>query len=242
MATLHFSRGVNNYVTPALVGELADTLRSLDEDAQIRSVVLASAGKHFCAGADFGGEPQPGGMIDPQALYQQAMRLFETRKPIIAALHGAVIGAGAGLALVADFRVASTDCRISFNFNRIGIHPGFGLTHTLPRLIGVQHASLLFFTGRRLSADQALAMGVVDDLVEPENCLGQAQRLAAEIATSSPLAVQETRDSLRLGLLEQVRTMNERELRLQHGHFKTLDFAEGVRAMAERRPPAFQGR
>ena len=129
----------------------------------------------------------------------------------------------------------------AFNFNRIGIHPGFGLTHTLPRLIGPQQASLLFYTGRRITAEQALAIGLVDELAAPEHALARAQALAADIAASSPLAVQSTRASLRQGLAEQVRATNRHEWSQQQGHFQSLDFQEGVRAMAERRLPTFQG-
>lgn len=248
VATLTFQCPPQNYVSPALVGDLADALTSLDNDDACRVVVLASRGKNFCAGADFSTGvadarvTQAGsGSINPIALYRQAMRLFDTRKPLVVALQGAAIGAGAGLALVADFRIAADDARISFNFNRIGIHPGFGLSFTLPRVVGQQKAALLFYTGRRIVAQEAHQMGLVDDVVAAADLLQAAQRLAADIAVSSPVAVQSTRATLRAGLADQVRQANARELSEQQLHFRSSDFEEGVRAMSERRPPVFGG-
>lgn len=242
MTTVAFERAPHNFVNPELIKDLANALFALDEDVNCRVVVLTSRGKNYCAGADFGNESDEGGMVDPAAVYREAMRLFDTQKPIVTAVQGAAVGAGAGLALVADFRVASNDCRFSFNFNRLGIHPGFGLSHTLPRLIGLQMATLLFYTGRRVNAEQALAMGLVDELVADDQLLVRAQALAAEIAASAPLAVQSTRASLRQGLAEQVRAANQHELAEQKIHFSSLDFQEGVQAMAQRRLPVFQGR
>jgi enoyl-CoA hydratase/carnithine racemase len=198
---------------------------------------LASVGKSFCAGADFSGTADK-----PEVFYGQAMRLFEYEKPIVAAVHGAAIGGGVGLALVADFRVACPSARFSVNFNRLGIHPGFGLTVTLPRLIGMQRASLLFYTGRRIDGNEAFAMNLVDELVAEDAVLRRAQELAGEIAASAPLAVQSTRHSLRLNLAAEIRAMNRREQAEQMIQQGTMDFKEGVRAMAERRLPVFAGR
>ena len=98
-------------------------------------------------------------------LYKEAIRLFRTKKPIIGAIHGAAVGGGLGLALVPDFRVTCAEARFSANFNRLGFHPGFGLTVTLPRLVGAQQAALLFYTGRRISGDEAVRLGLADVLV-----------------------------------------------------------------------------
>ena len=98
-------------------------------------------------------------------LYKEATRLFRARKPVVAAVHGAAVGGGLGLALVADFRVTCAEARFSANFNRLGFHPGFGLTTTLPRLVGPQQAALLFYTGRRIAGDEAVRIGLADLLV-----------------------------------------------------------------------------
>lgn len=220
---------------------LADALELLDRDDRCRAIVLASEGKSFCAGADLGGHDS-GADPDPSPFYQQAMRLFRTTKPIVAAVHGAAIGAGVGLALVADFRITCAEARFSVNFNRLGFHPGFGLSLTLPRLIGAQRAALLLYTGRRIDGATAVQMGLADELVEQPRVLARAFELAEEIAASAPLAVESTRATLRAGLVDQIAAANHRELEVQRHQFPTEDFREGVKAMAERRLPNFHRR
>ena len=112
-------------------------------------------------------------------LYQQAVRLFRTKKPVVAAVQGAAVGGGLGLSLVADFRVASPDSRFTANFNRLGFHPGFGLSITLPRVVGPQKAALLFYTGRRIDGNEAHAIGLVDVLVPQDELRAAALSLAA---------------------------------------------------------------
>jgi enoyl-CoA hydratase/carnithine racemase len=170
------------------------------------------------------------------------MRLFRTRKPIVAAVHGAAVGAGLGLALVADFRVTCAEARFSANFTRLGFHPGFGLSLTLPRLIGQQKAALLFFTGRRITGTEAVSIGLADELVAEPDVRKRSFELAQEIAVSSPLAVQATRATLREGLADRISAVNQRELEVQRVQFETRDFQEGIAAMAERRDPVFLGR
>jgi enoyl-CoA hydratase/carnithine racemase len=241
VAQLTLRRPPHNYVDPGCMEGLADAFEALDRDAQCRAIVLASEGKAFCAGANFGA--QDGSVQrDPSPFYRQAMRLFRTNKPIVAAVHGAAVGAGVGLALVADFRVTSRDARFSVNFNRLGFHPGFGLSATLPRLVGEQQAALLFYTGRRIDGARAVEIGLADVLVEPGQELVQAWALAQEIATSAPLAVQSTRATLRAGLADRIEAINRQELAAQLTQFPSEDFKEGVAAMAERRLPRFVGR
>ena len=175
-------------------------------------------------------------------LYKEAIRLFRTKKPIIAAVQGAAVGGGLGLALVADFRVTCSEARFSANFNRLGFHPGFGLTATLPRLVGVQQAALLFYTGRRIPGDEAVRIGLADLLAPQAELREAAQKLALEIAQSAPLAVIATRDTVRRGLVDAIEAATERELVEQDWLRRTEDFREGVRAMADRRLPDFKGR
>ena len=165
-----------------------------------------------------------------------------TSKPVIAAVQGAAVGAGLGLALVADFRIASPEARFAANFVKLGFHPGFGLTHTLPRTIGQQKADLMFLTARRIKADEALTWGLVDQVVPSSDLLATAQALAAEIAENAPLAVVATRKTLRGALAAAVRAQTNHEHAEQTVLRATEDFAEGVRAVQERRPGNFQGR
>lgn len=236
-------RGPNNFFDRALIEEIADAFAQADADRDARAVLLCSEGKNFCAGANFGA---PTGTTESDHegahLYQQAVRLFRGETPVIAAVQGAAVGGGLGMAMVADFRVASPQSRFTANFNRLGIHPGFGLSVTLPRAIGVQQAALLFYTGRRIGAEEAMRIGLVDVLAEEADLRATALALATEIAQSAPLAVVSTRATLRRGLAEQVAAAVDHELAEQARQFRTTDFAEGVAAMSERRSPDFTGR
>lgn len=237
----------NNFFDVSLINQIADAFEAFDADPEVRSVLLCAEGKAFCAGADFSSRPdtglvtEEGGQVTKH-LYKEAIRLFRTRKPVVAAIQGPAIGGGLGLALVADFRVACPEARFSANFTRLGFHPGFGLTATLPRLVGQQKAAMIFYTGRRLTGEDALEIGLADQLVPQAELRAAAQALAAEIAVSAPLALQSTRETLRRGLADAIETATERELVEQEWQRRTADFKEGVAAMAARRPPAFTGR
>jgi enoyl-CoA hydratase/carnithine racemase len=243
VAVAEFDRPPSNHVSVELMRNLADALHDLDADAACRAVVLASAGKVFCAGADLASPTGVGGtgMEGINPLYVEAVRLFSTAKPIVAAIQGAAVGAGLGLALVADFRVAAPEARFVANFVKLGYHPGFGISHTLPRLVGQQRAALMLETGRRIAGEQALAWGLADEIARLEMLRPAAIRLAAEIAENAPLAVQATRATLRAGLAETVKALTDHEFAQQTRLRATADYAEGVRAVAERRPGRFVG-
>jgi enoyl-CoA hydratase/carnithine racemase len=244
VAIAEINRPPNNHVTVELMRNLADALGVIDAERDLRASVLCSAGKNFCAGADL---TAPTGIVNPgagpgiNALYVEAVRLFSNKKPIVAAVQGAAVGAGLGLTLVADFRVAASDARFTSNFVKLGFHPGFGVTYTLPRLIGEQRAHLMCLTGRRIKADEALAWGLVDEVVPLEGLREAALRLAREIAENAPLAIQSTRATLRRDLAAAVKAQTDLEFAEQSELRKTKDFAEGVRAVAERRPGNFTG-
>jgi enoyl-CoA hydratase/carnithine racemase len=244
VALLEIDRPPNNHVSVELMRDLADALEAIDGELELRATVLASAGKAFCAGADLVSPTgvAGSGMGGVNPLYVEAVRLYSARKPIVVAVQGAAVGAGLGLSLVGDFRVAAPEARFTANFVKLGFHPGFGLTHTLPRLIGQQRASLMFQTGRRLKGDEALAWGLVDQLVPLEELRTAALALAQEIAENAPLAVQATRATMRDGLGAAVKAATDHELEEQTWLRKTDDFAEGVRAVNERRAGVFTGR
>ena len=248
VATVEMRRPPHNFSDSLLIAEIGEAFERLDADPACRTIVLAAEGRSFCAGADFSKRADTGTVQEAarsgagRHLYKEAIRLFRTRKPVVGAVHGAAVGGGLGLALVPDFRVTCEEARFSANFNRLGFHPGFGLTATLPRLVGVQQAALLFYTGRRIPGDEAVKIGLADLLVAQSEVRSAAQELAAEIAQSGPLAVMSTRETLRRGLAEAVETATERELVEQEWQRRTADFKEGVKAMAERRTPNFEGR
>lgn len=242
VAVVEIQRSPNNFFDEVLIRSISDAFEDLDRDDNCRSIVLGSAGKHFCAGANFTAPPAAAGQrSDPGELYRQGVRLFRTRKPIVAAIQGAAVGGGLGLAVMADFRVACEESRFSANFTRLGFHPGFGLTITLPELIGKQNANLMFFTGRRIKGAVALEMGLADMLVPLAEVRSAAVQLATEIATSAPLAVQSTRATVRVGLADRVALATDHELAEQTRLRLTADYREGIQAMDERRTPNFKG-
>jgi len=243
VALLTYDRQPNNHVSVEGMGDIADALADIDAETDLRASVLTTAGKVFCAGADL---VNPGGVgaqgmqgINP--LYVEAVRLFSAKKPIVAAVQGAAVGAGLGLALVADFRVVAPEARFTANFTKLGFHPGFGVTLTLPRVVGQQKAALMCLTGRRINGQEAYDWGLADVLVPLEELQAAALKLAGEIAEAAPLAVQSTRATLRAGLAEAVKAQTDHEMAEQTWLRKTKDFAEGVRAVNERRAGNFVG-
>jgi enoyl-CoA hydratase/carnithine racemase len=250
VALVEIRRPPNNFFDIPLIKDIASAFESFDEDGNIRAVVLAAQGKAFCAGANFGDgseldargrrrdEPGPG--VAP--LYIEGNRLFRTKKPIIAAVHGAAVGGGLVLAMVADFRVTCPEARFCANFTRLGFHPGFGLTVTLPAVIGDTKAALMFYTSRRVSGEEAYAMGLADVLVPQDEVRGAAIKLATEIGENSPLGLIATRTTMRNGIADHVREATDHELEEQTRLRTTEDFKEGVNAVSERRTPNFKGR
>lgn len=244
VAVVTLDRPPHNFVSVDFMRDLADALEAVDGHGPARAIVLQSEGRTFCGGADFSSDTDQvaSGMDGVQALYAQAIRLFSVETPIVAAVQGSAVGAGLGLALVADFRVAAPEARFVANFTKLAFHPGFGLTYTLPRIIGPQRASLMFLTGRRIKADQALEWGLCDELVPAEDLRAAALRLAREIAENAPLAVVATRKTLRAGLAEAVKAQTFIEHHEQTLLRATEDFKEGVLSVAERRPGNWLGR
>jgi 2-(1,2-epoxy-1,2-dihydrophenyl)acetyl-CoA isomerase len=238
VAIVEFDRPPHNHFDVELIAALADAYEALDADPACRAIVLCSAGRHFCAGANFAGAGDRG----VPTLYVHAVRLFAAGTPVVAAVQGAAIGGGLGLALSADFRVASPSSRFAANFARLGIHHGFGITVTLPAVVGMQASLELLYTGRRVKGEEAYALGLCDRLTAEDELRAGAHALAREIAASAPLAVRAIRQTMRGELSDRVRAATEREQAQQAPLFATDDFQEGVSATAERRSPRFTGR
>jgi len=250
VATVEIRRPPHNFFDIDLIHQIADACEALDKDPACRAIVLAAQGTAFCAGAKFGdGGAQTQDVLAKRSetggaghLYIEAVRLYRTAKPMVGAIHGPAVGGGLGLALVPDLRVTCPEARFSANFTRLGFHPGFGLTHTLPALIGPSKAAMMFYTSRRVPGDEAFRMGLADVLVPQAEVRAAARKLAAEIAENSPLGVLETRATMRAGLADRVRAATDIELEKQTRLRQTEDFKEGVNAVNERRVPKFVGR
>jgi enoyl-CoA hydratase/carnithine racemase len=242
-----------NFFDISLINQIADALEEFDRDIEIRASVLAAQGKAFCAGANFNDPARQAqearektdpasGLGQISHLYIQAVRIFRNQKPIVAAVHGAAIGGGLGLAVAADFRVTCPEARFAANFTKLGFHPGFGLTATLPELVGKNNAELIFYTSRRVTGEEAYRMGLANACVPQDQVRSTAMKLAQEIAECSPLGLISTRATMRAGLAERVMAATHHELAEQTRLRATEDFKEGVKATEERRVANFKGR
>ncbi len=241
VATVELHRPPENFFDEAMIRAIADAYEALDADERCRAIVLCAQGKHFCAGARFSPDTKSPRSDELAPVYVQAVRLFATATPVVAAVQGAAVGGGLGLACSADFRVAGPHARFSANFARLGFHHGFGLSVTLPAIVGRQASLDMLYSGRRVGADEALTMGLCDRLADGDP-RAAAHALAAEIAGAAPLAVRSIRQTMRGDLAERVRGALQREDAEQRRLQVTSDWREGVRAVAERRDPRFEGR
>jgi enoyl-CoA hydratase/carnithine racemase len=243
VAVVSFARPPLNFADLELIRGVGTAFDAADADREVRAIVLRSEGRVFCAGADLANASPVAGDAtgERNPFYVAAAKLFGVRKPVVAAVQGAAVGAGLGLSLVADFRVATPAARFVANFVQLGFHPGFGISAVLERVVGRQKAALMLLTGRRIGGEQAAEWGLADQLVESDALDHAALALAREIAAAAPLAVQSTRATLRGDLAALVERQTDHELAEQQWLQKTADYAEGVRAVNERRPGVFRG-
>ncbi len=254
VATVEIKRPPNNFFDLALIDSLVAAFRDNDADEDVRASVLCSEGKNFCAGAQFGPDGRRAGQEtggrsgaieatnedgSPRHLYDAAFDLFSTTKPVVAAIQGAAVGGGLGVACFPDFRVAAPEARFTANFARLGFHHGFGLTASLPRLIGHQAALDLLYTGRRVKGEEAVDLGLADRLAPLTDLRDAAHEMARDIALSAPLAVESIRATMRGHLADEVRVATDHEKQEQDRLRLTNDWREGVNAMNERRTPNF---
>src|SRR6266545_5695189 len=223
---------------------------ALDAEDDCRVVILTGAGKAFCAGYDLAdAEDLPGlgalGMLDQQERAARALLAVRSmRVPVVAAVNGAAAGGGMSLALAADIRLASTDAKFNAAFVRIGLSAGdLGTSWLLTRLIGPAHASEICFTGRLVLADEALRLGLVNSLSEPERLLDEALTLAEAIVANSPGGVQLSKRALQANLeVASYAAALELENRGQALLTRSADMPEALAAFKENRPAVFTGR
>ena len=244
VAQCEIKRPPNNFFDHQLIKDLADCFEDIDTQDDIRAIVLCSEGKHFCAGANFGSSVRAAELeqrteSDRNPLYDEAVRLFRCKKPVIAAVQGAAVGGGFGLALMADFRVVCPATRMTANFVKLGFTPGFGLTHTLERIVGAQRANLMFLTGRRINGETAKEWGLGDIYTDADNVRSAAIELAQEIAENAPLALLSLREQMRPNIAEAVNDVTTIESREQKWLQQTNDHKEGIKAVAEKRAGNF---
>ncbi len=233
----------HNLVSSGTMELLADEIEKASRIADV--AVLRSEGRSFCAGADFKSPDAP----DPRdkstfeartrSFYDQAVRLFSSEIPLVAAVHGAAVGAGFGLVLACDIVVASPGASFRANFVRLGIHPGFALSLTIAEAVGTHMAADILLTARQIDAGEASRIGIVQHLVEPNRETDVAVDIAKSIAAGSPSALRATRSTIRGNLATRAAEAMERELGLQLELSGTDEAIEGVNAVLEGRKPRF---
>ena len=235
------NRPPNNHFDAELIAQIADFLEEMDKESECRSIILSSEGKHFCAGADFTRSSYKEESDPYERLYQEAVRLFKTNKPVIATIQGAAVGGGLGVALSADFRIACEESRFSANFSKLAFHQGFGTTVTLPRVVGNQKAKWMLLTSARVKGKEAFEIGLADFLVPQSELMSKAEELAKEINAAGPLGVQAIRETVKGDSVEKIEEIVKWELSEQNRLRETADFQEGIKASLERRDPEFTG-
>lgn len=241
-------RPPHNFLSYRQVHDIADAMVELEADMSIGCAVLAAEGRSFCAGADLGGEGVGGGAEEKVGgnatlqLYQGSGRLFDVTLPIVGAIHGPAIGGGLGLAMVPDIRITCPEARFCANFASLGIHQGFGMSVTMPALLGPERAAKVLLGAKRYRGDEATELGLADECVPADQVRDRAIGVAREIAANAPLAVRSIKATLRLGLGDKVREITQREAAEQLRLSGTEDAREGMKAVSERRPGNFVGR
>jgi enoyl-CoA hydratase len=239
---------VMNAINQRLKDELSAALDAVDADEAARVLLIIGAGsKAFCAGADIkeraGSEPTPAEFVfRQQATHRLFDRIAGFSKPVIAALNGVAYGGGAEIALCADIRVMSDASSIGLTEVNLGVIPAGGGTQRLPRLVGAAKAKELIFTGARLKADEALALGLVNRVVPAAELADAAHALAVQIAAKPPLAVRLAKQAIDKGQQTDLNTAMAFELYAAAILFDTEDRKEGMRAFVEKRAPVFRGR
>ncbi len=247
VATLMLNRPQTmNAISRQLLQEFSDSLEEIAEDPQARVVVISGAGeKSFCTGADL--KERAGMSPEEVKVFLQTIGSVFTAveqfsKPVIAAINGFAFGGGLELAMAADIRLASETATMGLTETRLAIIPGAGGTQRLPRLIGRGKAKELIFTGRRIMADEALEIGLVNHVYPPAKLMEESQKLAATISEGGPVAVQQAKKAINRG----IETDLAAGLKIENDAYwvciPTQDRLEGLAAFKEKRKPVYKGR
>jgi enoyl-CoA hydratase/carnithine racemase len=239
-----------NALGGTLRDDLYDAVLRTSRDADVRVILITGAGKGFCAGGDVKAmnEAKEGRaerlLIDKVAPLRDRVLLAmrDAPQPVIAAVNGAAAGAGMNLALGCDIRLASTAAKFTQAFVKRGLHPDWGGTYFLPRVVGMAKACELIFTGEIIDAQEALRLGIVSAVYPPEELMPAAYALARKIATGPPIAIRLAKRALYHSLDVDLRAALEFETFAQNIASETEDAREGIRAFVEKRPAVFKGR
>jgi 2-(1,2-epoxy-1,2-dihydrophenyl)acetyl-CoA isomerase len=249
IATLTMNRpDAYNAVNEPLARQFLELITQVDEDPAVRCVVLTGSGKAFCAGGDVKDfhDHLPGVGIHlkhlTHLLHGAVSRIARMPKPVIAAVNGVVAGGGMGLMLACDLAYAVETATFSMAYTRIGANPDGSSTFWLPRLVGVRRALELIYTNRVLSAQEALAWGILNGMMPPERFPDEVYAIARQLAQGPTLAYARAKQLCYAGLNETLETQMEHEARAIADSGKTEDFREGIEAFMRKRTAVFQGR
>jgi len=239
-----------NAFAGAMREDLLARIREAAADRDIRALVITGAGDSFCAGGDIGvmeemkrrgdGFEALGRLMDLGG--EIVVALSTLSKPSIASINGVAAGAGCNLALACDVRIASRTASLGETFARVGLHPDWGGTYFLPRLIGPSRALEMFATGEMISADEALRLGLVSRVVPSSRLLAETKALAVRLAAVPPKTFASAREAVRRSLTGSLSAMLSFERQAQQLCWDSQDSTEGIRAFLEKRPPGFTGR
>jgi enoyl-CoA hydratase len=237
-----------NAMTVEMGLALRDATVEVSADPQTRVVVLRGAGKAFSAGGDFSVLEQSS-KRDPEdnrrmmlEFYSVFLSLMNVPVPVVAVIHGAAVGAGLCIALTADVRLAAAEAKLGANFVRVGLHPGMGCTALLPHVVGPARAAELLLTGALVSGDEAARIGLVSRALPREGLEAAAQETLAAIAGAAPIAVRQTKATMRRALLAQLPGALAQEALNQAIDFGTEDLLEAISAFRAGRTPEFHGK
>lgn len=240
-----------NALTLPMVAQLRAAIADLEQQAAVRILVLGASGRAFCAGLDLKevlmGDDAPSGPIENMALQENFAALMrevaEARFPVIAALNGAAVGAGMGLALAADVRIAVPTAKFLVGAVRIGLSAGeCGISYHLPRLVGAGRAFEIMLTGRPVDGEEAFRIGLVTTLCETDALMSTALALARQVIANSPYAVKHTKQVMRANLdAASLPSALALENHVQCLALGTADFREACEAFTQKRQPNFRG-
>ncbi len=235
-----------NALNEVMAEELLHVTRDLAADEDVGALVLTGAGQSFCAGGDLEFLSRDYDLLQGieyvKKVHPWIRAVAQLEKPVIAAVNGAAAGGGFSMALFCDIILAGEHTRFSLAFSRIGLVPDLAAMYFLPRLVGLQRAKDLIFTGRQIDAREANQMGIVSRVVPDDDLLEEALKLAAKLAAGPRVALRQSKQILNQSMQLNLEQLLDLEAYAQGVCFQTEDFREGAGAFLEKRPPAFKGK
>lgn len=228
--------------------DLAEALEHASSDRSVRVVVITGAGRAFCAGGDIGFMAELMQRRDAEefsrilgAGRRVILAIRQMTKPVIASINGPASGAGFNLTLACDLRIASTHATFSQSFAKVGLHPDWGGSYFLPRLVTPNKACEMFFLGESIDAEEALRLGIVNQVVPPEDLESATLQLAERLRAAPPIALAAAKHAVYMSQAAELEEMLRYETEVQLRCFDSDDGHEGVHAFLEKREPKFTG-